>query len=330
MCPLSDDALLDWALLPEDADPEIERHLRACDSCRNRSRAVLREQEMLRSAFAEPGAPPVAARPAVPAPAKARWPRLGVAALFLVALALGALLAPTSRLSLSSGSRTGPRYLHGPLAPIQTDLGIVAQQIAAARETLPDVIDPKSAVAYRELLSQEEGLYLSGMEHYLSESSPLSQEQDQELCRIVKGFYTDLGNRENDEEAARGFRDKVHSLLNDDQFRAYEEFSRQGQEWQWKTAIALLMTDLSGELDLRFSEAERVRRTLETNYPRAHLPVLQVDCCPPDPLVDNPSLTRAIRASLDAAYLRKFDSYLGHVKVARERALKIVRQHKVD
>jgi hypothetical protein len=330
MCPLSDEALLDWALLQEEADPEIERHLRACDACRDRSREVLKEQDLLRSAFALPGATPRADRPLAAAPSKAPWPRLGVAALFLVALALGAILAPTARLSLTSRPRYGSKYPHGAFAPIQTDLGIVAQKIAAARETLPDVIDQKSAVAYRELLSQEKGLYLSGMERYLGESSPLSEEQDQRLRRIVEGFYTDLTSRENCEEASRGFRDKVHALLNEDQFRAYEEFSRQGREWQWKTAIALLMTDLSGELDLRFSEAERVRRTLESNYPRTDLPVLQVDWCPPDPLVDNPGLTRAVRASLDASYLRKFDSYLGHVKVARERALKIVRQHKAD
>ena len=53
MCPLSDDALLDWALAPQEADPEIARHLRHCAACRVRSQAVQREQEKLREAFAE-------------------------------------------------------------------------------------------------------------------------------------------------------------------------------------------------------------------------------------------------------------------------------------
>ena len=39
----------------------------------------------------------------------------------------------------------------------------------------------------------------------------------------------------------REFRGKVKALLNDEQYRAFEEFSRQGMEWQWKTDIALLM-----------------------------------------------------------------------------------------
>ena len=42
MCPLSDDALLEWALAPREADPEIERHLRDCRACRERQQT--REQ----------------------------------------------------------------------------------------------------------------------------------------------------------------------------------------------------------------------------------------------------------------------------------------------
>ena len=37
MCPLSDDALLDWALAPREADPELVRHLQDCRACRERS-----------------------------------------------------------------------------------------------------------------------------------------------------------------------------------------------------------------------------------------------------------------------------------------------------
>ncbi|HVR83713.1 MAG TPA: hypothetical protein VMU54_05330, partial [Planctomycetota bacterium] len=83
-----------------------------------------------------------------------------------------------------------------------------------------------------------------------------------------------------------------------------------------------------GELDLRFSEAERVRRTLESNYPRVEFPVLRMDHCAPDALVDNAALSGAVRNSLDTTYQRKFDTYLGHVRAARERAKKIIRQHR--
>jgi hypothetical protein len=325
MCPLSDDALLDRALAPQEADPEIDRHLRDCAACRARSQAVLREQEQLRAAFAEPALPAALARGlASPRPA-ALWSRLGVAALLLITVAVGVLLARSASHPSSAFSRS-LRYRHSPLAPIQSDLGRMAQKFAAARETLPEPEDQKASTAYLELLSQEERLYLEGMEHYLGERSALSPEQETELGRMVQGFYAALWTRQDVGEASRGFREKVRSLLNDEQFRAFEEFSRQGMEWQWKTDIALLMDDLSGELDLRFSEAERVRHALESNYPRAELPILRMDHCPPDPLVDNPTLSGAVRNSLDASYRRQFDTYLGSVKVARDRGVKIVRQ----
>jgi hypothetical protein len=321
MCPLSDDALLEWALAPREADPEIDRHLQDCRACRERSQAVAREQEKLRAAFAEPPLPIGLARNlGAPAPSSL-WSRLGVAALLLVTVAVGVLLARTA--NHSAASRL---YRHSPLASIQSDLGEVAHKIAAARETLPEAEDQKASAAYLELLSQEERLYIEGMAHYVGERSALSAEQEVELRRAVQEFYAVLWTRVEPAEASRDFRGKVRALLNDEQNRAFEEFSRQGTEWQWKTDIALLMDDLSGELDLRFSEAERVRRALMTNYPHLDLPVLLANHCPPDPLVDNPTLSGAVRNSLDASYRRKFDSYLGSVKLARERAAKIVRQ----
>jgi len=320
MCPLSDDALLDWALAPDAADPDVESHLRGCPSCRERSRAVLREQDLLRNAFAEPEPSPrlqrlLASRP--PAPV---WPRVGIAALLLVTVAVGVLLARTA---------DGPRpslYRHGALAPIQSDLRSVAQKIAAARETLPERADARISMEYLDLLSREEGLVLEGMEHYLSDRSPLSGDQEQALRRTVREFYTVLWHRENLGEASRGLHEKVRGFLNPEQVLAFEEFSRQGLEWQRRTDISILMDDLSEELDLRFSEAEKVRAALESNYPRPDLPLPRVDRCPPDPLVDNPTLSGAVRNSLDARYRGKFDTYLGHVKTARERALRIVRQ----
>ena len=119
MCPLSDDALLDWALAPREADPEIDRHLKACGACRARSQAVLREQETLRSAFAEPALPPSLSRGlGAPRPVP-MWTRLGVAALLLVTVAIGVLLARTA--GQPGPSRPGARIRHKPLAPIQTD-----------------------------------------------------------------------------------------------------------------------------------------------------------------------------------------------------------------
>ena len=325
MCPLSDDALLDWALAPREADPEIDRHLRACAACRERSQAVVREQEKLRAAFAEPALPIGLARGIAAPPAAPLWSRLGVAALLLVTVAVGVLLARSA--SHPSAARI---TRHAPFAWIQSDLDQMAQRIAAARETLPEAEDQKTAAAYLELLSPEERLYLAGMEHYVGERSALSSEQEIELRRAVQEFYAVLWTRVDVAEASRGFRRKVKSLLDGDQFAAFEEFSRQGMEWQWKTDIALLMDDLSGELDLRFSEAERVRRALESNYPHVDLPILCVDHCPPDPLVDNPTLSGAVRNSLDASYRRKFDTYLGSVKLARDRAAKIVRQSRAS
>jgi predicted anti-sigma-YlaC factor YlaD len=321
MCPLSDDALLDWALAPREADPELVRHLQDCRACRERSQAVAKEQEKLRAAFAEPALPVGLARGLAAAPRSALWPRLGVAALLLLTVAVGVLLARTA-----THSTAGRRYRHAPLASIQSDLGEMAHRIAAARETLPEAEDQRTSAAYRELLSQEERLYIEGMAHYVGERSALTVEQEADFRRSVQEFYAVLGTRVEVPDASREFRGKVKALLNDEQYRAFEEFSRQGMEWQWKTDIALLMDDLSGELDLRFSEAERVRLALLSNYPHLDLPLLLADHCPPDPLVDNPTLSGAVRNSLDASYRRKFDSYLGSAKLARERAAKIVRQ----
>jgi hypothetical protein len=204
----------------------------------------------------------------------------------------------------------------------------VAQKIAAARGTLPEAEDPRTSAAYLALLATEETLYIEGMAHYLGERSPLSAEQETDLRRTIQSFDARIWSRGEPAAASQEFRDKVRALLDAEQYLAFEEFSRQGMEWQWKTDLALLMDDLCGELDLRFSEAERVRRTLESNYPRAEFPGLRVDHCAPDALVDNAALSGAVRNSLDTSYQRKFDTYLGHVWAARERAQKIIRKHR--
>jgi len=323
-CPLSDDALLDWALLRGESDPVVDGHLRQCPPCRERSRAVLEEQALLRGAFAEPPSPSGLTRRVIPARTPRAWSRVGVAALVLCVLALSALVMMTAR----HPSKTVARYRHAPLAPIQSDLGEMAQKIAVARGTLPEAEDPRTSAAYLALLATEENLYIEGMAHYLGERSPLSDGQEQDLRRTIQSFNARLWVREEPAGASRDFRDKVRALLDADQYLAFEEFSRQGMEWQWKTDLALLMDDLCGELDLRFSEAERVRRALESHYPREEFPVLRADHCPPDALVDSAALSGAVRNSLDLTYQRKFDSYLGHVRAARERAQKIIRKQR--
>lgn len=325
MCPLSDDALLDWALARGEGDPEMDAHLRACTPCRERSRAVLREQDLLRGLYSQPLPPARLVREFVrPEPrGAARW--LVAAALILLSVSVGFLVLK------SAGPTAKPhasRYRHAPLAPIQSDLGVMAQRIATARGTLPEPEDPRASAAYLELLAKEEGLYIEGMAHYLSERSPLTDAQELGLRRTIQDFYARTWEGADPSTAAREFDEKVRVILDDEQELAFDEFSRQGLEWQWKTDIAMLMDDLCGRLDLRFSEAERLRRALESNYPHANFPVLQVNRCPPDPLVDSAVLSGAVRNSLDSTYQRKFDTYLGYVKAARERAQKIVRRNR--
>lgn len=321
-CPLSDDTLLDWALRRGESDPVVDGHLRDCAPCRDRSRAVLEEQALLRSAFAEPPSPLGLTRRILPSRPVRPWKAMAVAALVLLVLGLGVHLVATAR----HPARTVARYRHAPLAPIQSDLDRMAHQIAAARGTLPESEDARASAEYLALLATEENLYIEGMAHYLGERSPLSEDQEMELRRTIQSFKARLWNRGEAADATREFREKVRTLLDDDQHVAFEEFSRQGMEWQWKSDLALLMDDLCGELDLRFSEAERVRRALESNYPHVECPILRVDHCPPDALVDSASLSGAVRNSLDTSYQRKFDTYLGHVRAARERAQKILRK----
>jgi hypothetical protein len=320
-CPLSDDALLDWALLRGESDPVVDGHLRECAPCRERSRAVLEEQALLRDVFAEPPSPVGLTKRVLPVRADRRWTPWAAAA--ALAIIVGAAVLSTVH---HPPPRAVVRYRHAPLAPIQSDLDRMAHRIAAARGTLPEAEDPRASAEYLALLATEENLYIEGMAHYLGERSPLSEEQELELRRTIQSFNARLWNRDEASAASREFREKVRALLDDEQHAAFEEFSRQGLEWQWKSDLALLMDDLCGELDLRFSEAERVRRALESNYPHEEYPVLRVDHCPPDALVDSASLSGAVRNSLDTTYQRKFDTYLGHVRAARERAQKIIRK----
>ncbi len=323
MCPISDDALLDWALARGSGDPEIAAHLAACAPCRERSRSVLREQELLRGLYAQPLPPAALVREFVRAEPRSPGRRLAIAAMVLCSLALGFLVLKSAG---QPPRPTASRFRHAPFAPIQSDLGAVAQRIAAARGTLPEPEDPRASAAYLQLLAQEEGLYIEGMAHYLSERSPLTEDQELQLRRIIQDFYARSGAKADPDAVSRDFRDRVRGLLGEPQYLAFEEFSRQGMEWQWKTDIAMLMDDLCGRLDLRFSEAERLRRALETNYPRAESPLLRADRCPTDPLVESAALSGAVRSSLDSTYQRKFDTYLGHAKAARERAQKIIRR----
>lgn len=320
MCPLSDDALLDWALAGKDADPAVDAHLRDCAPCRTRSTAVLDEQALLRDAFAEPPSPVGLTKRVLPASApRSRTPAL-VAALVLIGI-IAALIGTAAH-----PSRSVSKVRHAPLAPIQSDLGVMAHKIAAARGTLPEAEDARTTAAYLELLLREENLYIEGMAHYLSERAPLSPEQEQDLRRTIQSFNARLWGRGDAAAATGEFRDKVRMLLDEDQHLAFEEFSRQGMEWQWKTDLSLLMDDLCGELDLRFSEAEKVRRALESNYPHSESPVLRVDRLATDALVENAELSGAVRNSLDSAYQRKFDSYLRNARAASDRAQKITRK----
>src|SRR5205085_9613786 len=120
----------------------------------------------------------------------APWSRVGVTALRLVAVAVGVLLARSAIHSASSR-----KYRDAPRASIQSDLGAMAQKLAAARETLPEREDPKASTAYLELLSQEERLYIDGLEHYVGERSSLTADQEGDLRRAVQEFYAGLWTR---------------------------------------------------------------------------------------------------------------------------------------
>ncbi|MBV8879685.1 MAG: hypothetical protein JO332_06975, partial [Planctomycetaceae bacterium] len=93
---LSDDALLDWALLGREADPAVDAHLTGCPACRERSRAVLAEQSLLRDAFAEPASPVGLTTRVLPAREPRTWARVGIAALLLLGLGGVALLLQTA------------------------------------------------------------------------------------------------------------------------------------------------------------------------------------------------------------------------------------------
>jgi hypothetical protein len=89
----------------------------------------------------------------------------------------------------------------------------MAQRIAAARGTLPEAEDPGASAAYLELLLQEENLYIEGMAHYLSERSPLSEDQELQLRRTLQEFYARSGEKGEPATTSREFRDRIRGLL---------------------------------------------------------------------------------------------------------------------
>jgi len=88
MCPLSDDALLDWALARGSADPAIDAHLAGCAPCRDRSRSVQREQDLLRGVYAQPAPPDRLTREFVRPEPRAPGRRLAAAAMILVSVSV--------------------------------------------------------------------------------------------------------------------------------------------------------------------------------------------------------------------------------------------------
>src|SRR6185295_9407345 len=121
MCPLSDDALLDWALARGSADPAIDAHLAACAACRERSRSVQREQDLLRGLYAQPAPPDRLVREFVRPEPRAPG-RLAAAAMILVSVSVGFLILKSAA---HPAKPVASRYRHAPLAPIQSDLGAI-------------------------------------------------------------------------------------------------------------------------------------------------------------------------------------------------------------
>jgi hypothetical protein len=303
----TDAELLDLALLGEEADREVSRHVAGCGECARRFDAVKDEQSLLRRAFA-PVAVPASKGPAPTLNPRIRWV---AAAALLAAVGLG---AAASLILTAAGSPPSGRHARRALSvrQMERDLDTLQRKISDTREAFAEPSSEPVARAYVRLLSEGEDCFVELMSSYCDLSVPLAQEQKTALKSLVDRFLDRaLEERRRSEEE---FLARLAVVLSHDQYDIVREYLRQEAETARTREIDDLLGDLAVALDLRSSEVEPLRGVLTQGYPKSVLAAIPGIDDAGEVLVDEPALTGRVRGALRPVHHGAFDAFLAREK----------------
>lgn len=306
---LGDDELLDLAL-EGDGRSEARAHLRQCASCARRFEAVLGEQEAIRGALAVEGAP---------RPRRRR-----------VALGVGAGAVAIAGIALGLAART-PRPPEAPrvlaIRRLEREIERLVRAIGAQRQVLRPQ-EQEEARAFGRLLVEAERRYAELVGLYVAETAPLSERQRRELVRLLHEAHEEaLSDRGRGEVCAR-FRDALREVLAPSQWAAFEPYVRHEAEEAWARDVDAMVEDLADALDLKFSEAEAVRRALLSSGGGGDFPDVPVWESPADLLVGRPLLARVVRGALAPERRDAFDTYLAAARRSWEGAREVALRYR--
>jgi hypothetical protein len=304
---LSDDELLELALLRGEPDAPKNGHVETCRDCAVRWRAVLREQDLIRRAFEAP-----AVEKALPA--RRRRNDIG-------RIAAALLFGVVGGLAVSKAS-TPPRRT----SPLRFEEAHTAlRRIPAEIESLRSADPARLVSEFPRVISRAEELYGEVLESYLDEAAPLSEVQRSRVRQAVETMYLHAWTDEEPDKVIGEFRDSLRTSLNPEQFAALGALLARHRDSDWDAEIDIITEDVAAALNLRYSEEERVREALRSRYPKSELPTLSLAQWPPDRLAGDPALSAAVRGSLGNGYHAEFDKYVETLRGGRrlaERAAK--------
>ena len=302
----TDAELLDLALLADDADGDVSRHVSACAECTRRLDNVQAEQGLLRRAFTEEDAKPAAAR--------VRPIRWVAAAWLFVALGAGATASLLVTSSRSPSTSSSHRVLR--VRQMERDLDSLQRKISTTREALGQPSSEPAARDYVRLLIEGEDRFVELLSSYCDPSVPLEEGQKTALKSLLDHF---LGRAQVDDRKPleEEFLARLSSVLTPDQYEIVREYLRQEADKVWTRGIDELLADLAVALDLRFSEVEPLRGVLTQGFPKSALAAIPGGD-PGEILVDEPALSGRIRGALRPNYHRAFDDYLAQERRERD------------
>jgi hypothetical protein len=306
---LTDDELLELALLRGEPDAPDAPHLRACAACAARLEAVRAEGDLLRRAL-----PPVGGEARPPAAVPRRWNRAAVAAALLLGALAGALASRTA-------APARPGGLSRSIDRVEDALRRIPEEVATLREAEPSRFEAE----FPRVLTKAEALYGELLELTLGEPAPLTDGQRADIRTAVDVLYARIWTERNPVRLAEQFREALQGALAPEQFEALQARLSRDMESEWEEEIDIVSDDLAQALNLRHSEEERVRTALRSRYPRTELPLLSLAQWPPDQLAGDGGLAQAVREALPAEQRAAFDRYLEDLREDHRRVERVAR-----
>ncbi len=313
-----DEELLDLAL--GDPDAQVERHVGECAECRGRFDAVKREGGLIARALGDAD---------VPQRLRERIrPRRALSGAWLPRAAAALLLASTIWFAFSarrwrdeagrlSAVKPAPAVEMRKPEPGESrwKLRDAAQHVAGAR---------MGGASQEEAMGQFKGIVIEQTTDFVE----LSDDQRVRFEELITKTLERLMQGEDRAKLVAEYRQTLRSLLTPDQFSAMEAQAAAEAEWFRSDSIEMVIDELAAALDLRHSEGEALRGTLEKHYPEPDPLASFTMGMPSDPLLDDAVLASAVREALKPAYRAKYDDHLKELARQREEMKKMMGQEK--